>query len=206
MGLHGISMADKLVTIANCLSPEEAGLVQGYLEEQGIRTYCSGTASANTLSYLGWWNTGAQLHVAERDSERAASLLEQVQREKNAASLPAWRCPACGADVDAGFERCWSCGSEPVDSAAIEAEVHQQDRMDSADAAASSESADDTVLRAWRCALLGLAFFPLELYALYLLTSVGDSDLSVASTWKYYGAILVSVVNLSGWVTFALYM
>jgi hypothetical protein len=23
-----------------------------------------------------------------------------------------WRCPACGAEVDAGFDICWQCGSK----------------------------------------------------------------------------------------------
>ncbi len=43
----------------------------------------------------------------EEHADRARLLLAELQ------NLPQrhWRCPACGEEVEGGFEQCWQCGA-----------------------------------------------------------------------------------------------
>lgn len=53
-----------------------------------------------------------ELWVAEEDYPRARQVIEQMDREAEAAS---WRCPRCGETIEGQFSACWNCGTSRPD-------------------------------------------------------------------------------------------
>ncbi len=188
-------MSDKFVTLATFGTATEAHVVKNALEAAGIQGYLLGEELTNMNWGLGTALGGVQLQVAEPDLERAAAVLErQPARPKPAgppdASFAETRtCPECGQSFSADCDYCPACGppddfSEPedeIDTAVTTAEV------------VASVTADELAGRAFRAAVIGLFFFPLHLYALWLLARLtfSSTELSPQAMKRFLGALAI---------------
>ena len=69
--------------------------------------YLSGAAGELPLDvYPTVWVTNNE------DLSRAQDLLARFLDQSGAQIGSAWICPGCGESVEAGFDLCWSCGSQ----------------------------------------------------------------------------------------------
>ena len=193
-----------LVTMATFPNPQEASIARGALADAGVAGYLVGAETVNTLWYVGTALGGVKLQVARRDVDRATEILGDVHSLDDSETVAPWKCPSCGVEVDAGFEICWSCGStddgQPAD-AAIEQRgdvartsisVGTTDGTETLDEVASSD-AEETAMRAWRCAIFGIGFSPLLVYSLFLILTLMGQNLSPAGTRRFYGALAVII-------------
>lgn len=109
-------MSTDLVTVTRLQTAAEVSPLRSYLEAAGIRTYLQGDVAGDVLSYYGGALGGVKLQVESSDVQRATELLQEHFQEKESKTgpdgthPPAWICPQCNSEVDAGFELCWSCG------------------------------------------------------------------------------------------------
>lgn len=181
-----------LVTVARFRNPQEASISKGALDAEGIQAYLIGAEAATTLSYVGSAIGGVRLQVASDDSGQAKQVLATTMEDTSTA---AWQCPACGSDVDAGFELCWSCGASPDQSASTGALPSPVDESDETSEAIDQE-AEVMVTRLWRASVLGIALFPLLFYSLSLIFKLSSRQLSRGATWKYYSALVILSVDL----------
>ncbi|RMF36968.1 MAG: DUF2007 domain-containing protein [Planctomycetota bacterium] len=106
-----MSMArNDLTVVSRHLDALAAHTVRNRLEAQGIPAVVEGADSQTMLSYIGPALGGVKVLVpSERASEAHAILREEVSAAEP--SVPAWTCPRCYSQVDAGFELCWNCGA-----------------------------------------------------------------------------------------------
>lgn len=109
---------DDLVTVATFRSPQEASIAKAALSNEGVDAFIQGAESSSMLSYYGSSVAGANLQVRQSEAARAVSLLADFETDARltAETARSWKCPNCGAEVDAGFELCWSCGCEQTHS------------------------------------------------------------------------------------------
>lgn len=105
-----------LVTVAVFETESAAAPARSMLEAQGIRTCLEGATVGTMLWYIGPALAGVKLQVLKEDLPGTREILQQhfadvaAARGPSAPQQQAWTCPECGAEVDAGFEICWSCG------------------------------------------------------------------------------------------------
>jgi hypothetical protein len=203
---------EDLVTVASYGSPHEASIAKATLDAENIQAYLMGTEAVNTLWYIGTALGGVKLQVALRDADRATDVLGAIKSTDKSKSIAPWKCPSCGAEVDEGFEVCWSCGTSDDQQSPVAGSEHDgdlacpstsdplTDEREKIDAATSS-SADDTAKRAWRTAVFGIVFIPLLVYSVFLILKISRQELSPAGTRQYYGAlaIILTMFGLS-WV------
>jgi len=145
--------------------------------------------------------------VAAHDAARAADALEAVEERAPSAAGGSWICPQCQAEVDEGFDVCWSCEREresagdsedqrqhPIASGQFTSVTDEQEVAAAADAAA---------MRAWRAAILSIALPPLVLYALYLIVKNMHQPMSPPAKRRYYAALaaigVILAAMLVGW-------
>jgi hypothetical protein len=90
----------------------EAQLLVDYLGGWGIRAVILGDYLSGAVGELSALSFPAVWVVENRDLEIARRRLgEFLDRSGATAARPGWDCPACGAEVDAGFDVCWRCGA-----------------------------------------------------------------------------------------------
>lgn len=186
-----------LVTVASYPNPQEASLAKDALLGEGIAAYITGAETVNTLWHVGSALGGVKLQVAQDDVQRAEEVLNQSVEKRE--STPAWICPDCGSEVDAGFEVCWSCGfTRETGSASLEVSRQRDARsvVDSTDPAeepadVSTAKGDEIARRAWRAAVIGIGFTPLLLYSAWLIVRAYRHELSPAAERGTYGAIAI---------------
>lgn len=192
-----------LVTIRKYGTPQEAHLARSVLDAAGIEACVTDESAATWMWYIGTALGGARVQVAERDAARARQVLEETAAQTAANDSGDWRCPHCGAEVEAGFDVCWSCETprgESATPAAGEASlphdaVRVPSHLDDEVADASVELPGDAdAARAWRAALFGIFFPPLFLYALYLVLKTMNQELSSRGTRHFCGALGVSLL------------
>lgn len=191
---------DELVTIAKFGSSQDAQLRKGILEGQGIRAFVADDVTTMMLWYVGTALGGAKLQVARTDVARASQVLQVNELGIGTTSDRAQLCPHCGAEVDAGFEVCWSCeGSMPElaasDAPAFspESDVAAIENDDSHSFAREEKPADANATRAFRAAIFGMLFPPLLLYAAYLVVKLIPQELSPPAMRKFGVALLICV-------------
>jgi len=199
---------DEPVTIRKYGSPQDAHLAKSVLTGDGIRACVADDVVTAWLWHVGTALGGAKLQVARRDAVRATEILRTIESHSTATDGATWMCPQCGADVDGGFDACWSCETargEVGSTAAIPG--HSPDSVRRADS--DEEDAEEVAMppaeadarRAWRAAIFGLLFPPLSLYSLYLLVKNMNRELSPPATRRFYAALAISLVTLSIWWT-----
>ncbi|MCA9071328.1 MAG: DUF2007 domain-containing protein [Planctomycetaceae bacterium] len=214
-----------LVTIAKYGDPQEASMAKALLESEGITGVAVGGTLNNMLWHLGPTITGVELQVFAEDAERATEILESLNEahESPGTHHPTldWVCPQCGADVDAKFEVCWSCGtpfdqSNDVTSSVVPAVSHNQvlkvEAPEQEDTVEKSESTDELedeesppdldrkADRAFRTAVLSILVPFLLPYAIYQLLQLASQDLSKPATKKFYKATWIVLLLLLPWL------
>ena len=158
-------MPDKLVTIATFRTLIEASAVKDRLEAEGVRAVLADVAAVGMAWHLTSAFGGIKLQVMAVDAERATSLLG-AENEASIGDAESWP-DTTGQGID---------GEE--DEAC-------EDEYESP----SSELVD----RAFRAALLGLLFLPLQFYSVWLLVHIpaGGEPLSPADRRRVLIAILL---------------
>ena len=197
---------DDLVTIAKYGSPQDAQLTKSVLEGQGIRACVVDDATTGWLWYLGTALGGAKLQVSKRDVELAKDTLWDIQAEDRSSCARPWVCPLCGADVDAGFDVCWSCESPMGELSAGESSAKSNLSDDRACGSEDGQSIEDVpspadadATRAFRAAIFGMKFPPLLLYAAYLVVKMMGQELSPSATQRFYVALAICLVFVTFW-------
>jgi hypothetical protein len=146
-------MHDKLETIATFWNPGEANLARGHLEAEGISTLLANEEHVAATWLIANALGGIKLQVAQRDADRARACLADVQ----------------------------SITGHELDEAAMTAIDDAHEDSGSADTADGDDEItlslrEQHAERAWRGAVMGLIFLPLQLYVFYLLVKVFLSD------------------------------
>lgn len=209
--------SSSLVGVALYQSYQEASMAQAALTAEAVESELVGGVTADTLAYYGTATGGVTLLVRQEDAARAGRILDEIGRRRDAeVALPPWRCPDCGELVEGGFDLCWSCGElKPDVHQDVEAEIQSNPEghatpVDPAELGGrwtetemdrtAPESADAMLDRAWRAAVLGIAFFPLLPYAWLLAFRASDVP-SQQTSWKFYGTLaIVCGMGLCWWM------
>lgn len=158
-------MTAEVVTLATFVSPVEANLAKNRLEAEGIR----GFLENEEIVAMAWHLSNAvgeiKLLIAERDIEAALAALAEPPPDEEATLAAA-------------------IASSPEDS---EAEAQAQEisaENDGTQPGQSDREAD--AYRAWRGAVFGLLFWPLQLYVTWLLIKVATSEEPLAAEYRRY--------------------
>jgi hypothetical protein len=172
----------RLVTIGSFANFEEAKLAQAALAEEEIRAFLEGANMAGMLWYLSNAMLGIKLQVAVDDVEQAKAVLGHAtagDEEQRSAATPR-RCGKCGAEMEPGFDACWSCGAMFEAAPGPTSAVRQALPVEKADEDAEPPTAEGDALadRAWRAAVLGLFICPplLSIYSAWVLLRIAFSD------------------------------
>lgn len=148
-------MTHELITVATLSSPVEASLVQNQLEAAGIRSFMSDEAAVGMAWYLGNAIGGVKVQVAESDAPHAFDVVND--HEPVTITEEDWRNPA-GLDEEAEeFDRQWEEDETDEEGSHADSPVSDLNKM---------------VDRAWKTAIYGIMFFPLQLYSLLLLAKI----------------------------------
>ena len=85
------------------------GFYKSILDQAGIANIIRNDISHSSLTELPSPIFFPALCVVhEEDYDRAMQLLREIQHAPPTV-LPDWRCPKCGAEIPANFDRCWQC-------------------------------------------------------------------------------------------------
>jgi hypothetical protein len=148
-------MSDEFLTVATFDNPVEASLAKNRLEVSGIRAFLADEVTVAMTWSLSNAVGAIKLQVASHDFERAQTLLE----ERSPAVVPA-------AEAVAGL-------------AAEATDIEQASRAgpsDEDEPEPARSTREENAYRAWRGAVFGLLFWPLQLYVFWLLLKVYISE------------------------------
>ncbi|QDU51297.1 putative signal transducing protein [Gimesia panareensis] len=145
-------MSDDFVTVATLNTPTEASLVRNQLEAEGIRVFLSDEEAVGMAWYLGNAIGGIKVQVAAEDADRAFGLLDE--HDPVTISEEDWK-------TVEGFENGWDEEEEDADAA-----------EDTAEESAPERDLDQEVNRAFKAAVLGIIFFPIQVYSFFLLLDI----------------------------------
>lgn len=208
-----------LTTVGNYGTPQEAAIARGILRDNGIPAFVQGSETATTLFYVGTALGGVRLDVPESRAEEAERLLSE--KFDNADVIPAWTCPKCGAEVDAGFGICWQCSAaySDVTSAAPTAGSPREnkackgsDRSEDVGRTVPAQQrdaenrnwGDEIVDRAFRAAVFGILLFPFSFYSLYLLGDARNAPRSDRSRTRLVLAHVLAYLPIVAFLSFFL--
>jgi hypothetical protein len=91
----------------------EAQFLRDFLERQRVPTALLGDYLAGAAGELPLDIFPSVWVVDDDDLPRARELLARfLQLTADAVAGPPWVCPACGEQVEGGFDLCWHCGHE----------------------------------------------------------------------------------------------
>ena len=166
-------MSDEFLTVATFDSPIDANLAKNRLEAAGIRAFL---ADEETVA-MTWQFANAvgaiKLQVAARDFNRALDLLAE-------------RSPGAGppAEAAAGL-----AAEDPDVEQGLVAGTAEEDEPEPARSAR-----EENAYRAWRGAVFGLLFWPLQLYVFWLLLKVyvSDEPLRPEHRWRAWVAAAIN--------------
>jgi hypothetical protein len=187
-------MHDRLITIASFATPLEARMAMNQLEAAGIRAALEGEATTGMAWHLTNAIGGVKLLVLERDSERAIAILDGADDEHDSATE--------GLGEDADFnepdDEDWDEDTdedhddeehddEEHDDEDHDDEEHDDEEVEDAASDGANEAEDDEAEekltrreedadRAFRGTVVGILFFPIQFYALWLLVKVFASE------------------------------
>jgi hypothetical protein len=160
-------VAQKLVTVAVFGTPAEAMIAKNRLEVDGIRALVADETIVGMAWHLGSAVGGIKLQVAQHDAELALSILEG--NEAVAISEAEWA--SHGADHEQSEDEWRSRWEEDAEESRAEIAV---------------SPAEQIVVRAFRAAVLGFFFLPLQLYSLWLVAGLWftGENLSPSVRWR----------------------
>ena len=163
-------MPSDLITLATFQGATEAHIARNQLESTGIQATLADEMTTTAAWFLTSAVGGIKLQVAREDAERAAAILTETE----------------------SFE----LGTERWDEEAAEGEFEddfaeeKEQENENEEVEALLTEADALARRAFRAALLGLIFLPLQLYAIWLLTLFlfEPSRANTKSRWRLFWA------------------
>lgn len=86
-----------------------AALLKGRLEQEGITCLLRNEELFAVMGEIPFLEIRPELWVVDDEVlPRAHHLLERWLQEDEAS--PAWRCGACGEELEGQFDHCWKCG------------------------------------------------------------------------------------------------
>lgn len=156
-------MNDELVTIATFANSLQAQLARGELQEEGIHSVVAGEDPGGTLAFM-TSSIGIKLCVRREDVKAARQVLSEPDGQSLAAE-----------------------DEEPV------AEADNTDADAAADDKQSLTGREQEAIRSFRSAILGLFFFPLQAYTVWLVLRVYFSDERLEPQhrrWAWIAAII----------------
>jgi hypothetical protein len=156
-------MSEDLLMIATFQSPVEANLAKNRLEAAGIPAFLEGEEAAAMAWPFANAAGGVKLHVAARDAPQASACLagaDSVTGVASGESTPA--AETTGITLERG-RAAKGITLEPKERTGEEEEP-------------SLTAREQNASRAWRGAVLGLLFLPLQMYVFYLVLKVYVSD------------------------------
>lgn len=196
-----------LATIQRFGTPQEAHLARSVLDAAGIEACVTDESAATWLWHVGTALGGTRVQVAAHDAERARQVLQQAESPGAERAHHDWQCPRCGAEVDAGFDVCWSCESpHGENSHDFEQSIQARSTLPISPPSAVADSpaelpGDADAARAWRAAMFGIFFPPLYLYALYLILKTVNRELSSRGMRQFCGALGISLLAVTLFVS-----
>jgi len=167
-------MSDTVKTVATFWDPIEADLARNYLKSRGMPVVLEGAESVSMAWLLTNAVGGIKLQVREEDADTALAILA----EGAPAGPPASAQP--GEEISSASE------VEPFDERGAE---------DAAESEPALSRREQNADRAFRGAVLGLLFIPLQMYVFWLLLKVFLSDEPLRPD-KRRNAILAGIINL----------
>jgi hypothetical protein len=171
-------MPDELTTVATFETPLQAAIARNYLESEGVTAFLADDETVSMAWHLTNAIGGVKLRVATDQAEKAIQLLDRLEQDR--------------AAKDAG-------GDEAVDEAGEE----DFQGLDEEDEEPPLSTADELAGRAFRAALLGLIFCPLQLYSMWLLASLVIWRESPSPKMRVL-AIVAAILDL--WLVVVCYM
>jgi hypothetical protein len=160
-------MSDEdLVTVAVLQTPTEANLVKNQLDAAGIKAYLADQEAVAMVWHMTGAFGGIKVQVASSDMDDALALLER---------------------------KAWEDKPEEDKAAVATAETLAKMREDEDEEEVLSDR-EKTANKAARAAVLGLLFWPLEVYALWLLLKVYSSPQRLTGRPR-------TKVKLATWIT-----
>jgi hypothetical protein len=157
-------MNDELVTIATFANSFQANLAKGELQEEGIHSVVAGDDPGGTLAFM-TSSIGVKLCVRREDVKAARQALAETDGENLAAEQEA-----------------------EIEESALSDEINPP-----ADDKQSLTRREQEAVRAFRSAILGFFFFPLQIYTVWLLLRVFFSDERLEPQhrrWAWIAAII----------------
>ncbi|QDT62969.1 SPOR domain-containing protein [Calycomorphotria hydatis] len=208
-------MDSELVQVASCGSEGEAENIRSFLLEQGIEAYVVGSTAATTIWYVGSALGGVRLFTAAADAQAARELIEHHETSTDEEN---WLCSECQAEVDRGFDRCWSCGKDreaigtstpQVSDQVIASDTENDQRSPTGDTTESTADSpiDPMVRRAFRSSMIGLGLLPiiLHVYSMTLLFKRASQEEPLTQESNRLWYITLGVNILAGSVFVILY-
>ena len=199
-------MDNSPVTIATYWNPTEAHLARIRLEREGIKTLLQNEQTV-TMNWLEFANAtrGVELQVRECDVERAIAILDDSPKDAAESStdenldseeVPDWEQAEPEEEAPPALGQ-WSDQTPretpPTNQPVGAAEPTVVDFV-------PSNERERILHRAYRAAMLGMIFVPLEFYALYLLGISLLSNEPIGSRATRFGwiaaAICISIIGL----------
>jgi hypothetical protein len=96
--------------LLRCDQALQANHYANALRAAGIRCEVRNTTLSGAIGEIPWLECAPQIWLLdERDEARALALLSELKRPIEG---PAWKCSACGEEVEPQFGACWRCGAE----------------------------------------------------------------------------------------------
>jgi hypothetical protein len=167
------TMRDRLITVASFATPLDARLAMNRLEAAGIRAALEGEATSAMAWHLTNAIGGVKLLVMERDCERAMEILDAAEDDRD----PATEETVDDSRIDETDEQDW-VGDERDDYEDDDEEIDDDAEDDAAEDEVEEEltSREQNADRALRGAIVGILFFPIQIYTLWLLVKVFASE------------------------------
>lgn len=179
------------VTLKTFTTGPEAHVAAIVLREQGIRSVVTDEATATWFWKYSNAIGGVKLQVAEVNAPLASKILTEAgyyedgsQRVDEQDQKPDWSCQQCGAEVDGGFEICWSCES-PIDQANLDRQAilpkpSPETPYGESELSAPKASQEDIARRAYFASLVGFMVpFLLNFYSFWLIYQLDPSGETV---------------------------
>ncbi len=101
-------MRQGMTRLKTYLNELEAEIALGRLEALGVTAVVEKDNCGGMRPHLDL-QQGVRLLVADADLEKARGILAPADKTT---ATPAWTCPACGENIESGFDACWQCGHQ----------------------------------------------------------------------------------------------
>ncbi len=175
--MGGYDFTDNLVTLTRFRSSTEATLALARLEAEGIDASLDGEAPAAPLGHLGADLVGASLIVRQGDYRRAKEILADLEEDEDGKNEP-----LDDYDADDWLGEDWA-----------------DDDEDLYEEYSEEPTFTPPLMRAWRAAVIGIIFLPMNLYSWWLILKyelwLPEPD-TAKSRWRFYATIAFNLIGL----------